>query len=264
VVGDWRDLIEDAAKLLSQARHAIALTGAGVSTASGIPDFRGPKGLWKQIPSYKFSIDYFLQEPMEVWQLYYQRFKMLAEIKPNPSHYALAKLEKEGVLKAIITQNIDRLHQRAGSRKVIELHGNFTEAVCLSCGRKYPIDYALKEVEQGRLPRCKYCGGILKPNVVMFGEPLPASAINEAFMLAERSDVVLVAGSSLYVTPANQIPVVAKARGAKVIVVNLGEVYLNVADIHIEAPTEEALPLLCVETLKRLGREPKGCKSPTE
>ncbi|MCE4625331.1 MAG: NAD-dependent protein deacylase [Desulfurococcales archaeon] len=258
----WEDLIRPAAELLAKSRHAIALTGAGVSTASGIPDFRGPQGLWRKIPSYKFSIDYFLENPGEVWELYLQRFRAIGALKPNPSHYALAKLESESVLKAIITQNIDGLHQKAGSRNVIELHGTFKKAVCLQCGRTYPIEYALRQVEEGRLPRCEYCGGLLKPAVVMFGEPLPAVALTRAFFHAERSDVVLVAGSSLYVSPANQIPVIAKARGAKVIIVNLGEVYLDVADIKIEAPTEKALPRLCEETLRLLGKEGEGCWGP--
>ena len=261
---DWRRLARRAAELLAGARHAIALTGAGVSTASGIPDFRGPRGLWRRVPSYKFSIDYFLQSPGEVWRLYYERFRGLQQVEPNPSHYALARLEEEGVLRAVITQNIDGLHQRAGSRRVIELHGTMKHAVCLQCGRTYPIGEALRQVEQGGLPRCKYCGGLLKPAVVMFGEPLPGGALSEAFMLAERSDVVLVAGSSLYVSPANQIPVVAKARGAKIIIVNLGEVFLDVGDINIQAPTEKALPLICEETMSILGKPLEGCRGPRE
>lgn len=262
-MADWRDLAREAGRLLARARHAIALTGAGVSTASGIPDFRGPKGLWRRVDPRKFEITYFLEHPLEVWRLYRERFKALSRVGPNPSHYALAKLEREGVIRAVITQNIDGLHQRAGSRRVIELHGNFSKAVCLSCGRLYPIEEAFRMLEEGRVPRCPYCGGLLKPNVVMFGEPLPVDALSEAFQLAERSDVVLVAGTSLWVSPANQIPVVAKARGARIIIVNLGEVALpGIADIMIEAPTEEALPLICEEAMRELGRSAEGCRGP--
>ncbi len=251
------------AELLANARHAIALTGAGVSTASGIPDFRGKDGLWRKIPSWKFTIDYFLENPMEVWKLYHMRFAALRNVKPNPSHYALAALERAGVLKAIITQNIDGLHQAAGSKRVIELHGNIRHAVCLQCGRLYPIEEALAMVEKGELPRCRVCGGLLKPNVVLFGEPLPREALETAILLAERSDLVLVAGSSLYVTPANQIPVIAKARGATVVAVNVGEIYLrDVIDILVEAPTEVALPLICEETLRLKGLDASGCRGP--
>lgn len=259
---EWREQADRAAEILARSRHAIALTGAGVSTASGIPDFRGPSGLWRKIPSYKFSIDYFLQHPDEVWRLYYERFKYLSRAKPNPAHYALAKLEREGVLKAIVTQNIDGLHQKAGSKRVIELHGNIRTAVCLQCGRVYPMEEALRMVERGEVPRCKYCGGLLKPNVVLFGEPLPASALMEAFHLAERSDAVLVAGTSLYVAPANQVPVIAKARGAKIVIVNMGEVYLKVGDIYVEAPVEEALPYICERVMEILGRPSEGCRGP--
>jgi len=237
------DLLWAAARRLASARHAIALTGAGVSTASGIPDFRGRDGLWRKIPSWKFTIDYFLEHPLEVWELYAARYKALKGAEPNPAHYALARLESLGVLKAIITQNIDGLHWKAGSRNVIELHGNIREAVCLSCGAVVPIEEALAMVEKGETPRCRRCGGLLKPNVILFGEPLPADAVQKAFMLAERSDVILVAGSSLYVSPANQIPVVVKARGGTVIAVNMGEIaYRDIIDILIEGRTETVLP----------------------
>ncbi|MEB3765636.1 MAG: NAD-dependent protein deacylase [Desulfurococcales archaeon] len=259
----WRDLVEEAAEILAGSRHAIVLTGAGISTASGIPDFRGKDGLWRKIPSYKFTIEYFMENPMEVWKLYYERFRAMGRVRPNPGHYALTALEKAGVIKAIITQNIDGLHQAAGSKRVIELHGNFRHAVCLSCRRLYPIEKAFEKVENGELPRCQYCGGLLKPNVVLFGEPLPAKAINEAFMLAERSDVILVAGSSLYVSPANQVPVIVKARGGRVIAVNLGEIFMrDIIDLLIEAPTEQALPLLCEKTLEKRGQDPSICREP--
>ncbi len=256
----WMEKLEQAVEILANARHIIVLTGAGISTASGIPDFRGKDGLWKKIPSYKFTIDYFLENPLEVWQLYYERFKAMGNVKPNPGHYALAKLEEAGIIKAIITQNIDGLHQAAGSKRVIELHGNFKHAVCMTCRRLYPIEHAFEKVLKGEVPRCDYCGGLLKPNVVLFGEPLPAKAINEAFMLAERSDAIIVAGSSLYVTPANQIPVVVKAKGGKVIAINMGEIFMrDIIDILVEAPTEKALPILCEKLLERKGITGLNC-----
>ncbi len=256
----WMEELEQAVEILANARHIIVLTGAGISTASGIPDFRGKDGLWKKIPSYKFTIDYFLDNPLEVWQLYYERFKAMGNVKPNPGHYALAKLEEAGIIKAIITQNIDGLHQAAGSKRVIELHGNFKHAVCMTCRRLYPIEHAFEKVLKSEVPRCDYCGGLLKPNVILFGEPLPAKAINEAFMLAERSDAIIVAGSSLYVTPANQIPVVVKAKGGKVIAINMGEIFMrDIIDILVEAPTEKALPILCEKLLERKGTTGLNC-----
>ncbi len=252
--------VREAARILVEAEHAIALTGAGVSTPSGIPDFRGPEGLWKRIPPRLFEIGYFLSHPEESWRVFLQLYDSMRGVKPNPAHYALAALEEAGVLKAVITQNIDGLHQAAGSRNVIELHGSLREAVCVQCGYRVGLEEAVEEARRKGVPRCPRCGGVLKPDVVFFGEPLPTSELLRAFQLARESDAVLVAGSSLYVTPANQVPVIAKEHGARVIVVNMGDIALPwVADVFIRGRVEEVLPMLCRETLSMLGRDPSRC-----
>jgi len=243
---DLRPLAKRVAEELVSSEFAVVLTGAGVSTASGIPDFRGPQGLWRVVDPSLFEITYFYRNPLESWRLFAARFGSLREVKPNPAHLAIARLEQMGLVKAVITQNIDGLHQAAGSRRVIELHGNARYAVCTECGRKYPIEDALKAVSEGRLPTCPVCGGLLKPDVIYFGEPLPPDALQEAFTLAENSDLFMVVGSSLAVSPANQLPVVAKSRRAKLIIVNVGETMLDdIADVKVEAPVERFMPMVC-------------------
>ena len=245
---DLRQAARRVAELLVSSTIAVALTGAGVSTASGIPDFRGPQGLWRKVDPSLFDISYFHYDPLGSWRLFMERFSAIRAAKPNPAHLALARLEEMGLLKAVITQNIDGLHQAAGSRRVIELHGNASRAVCLQCGRKYPIEEAFKAVREGRLPTCPVCGGLLKPDVVYFGEPLPYEALSEAFELAQSSDLFLVVGSSLAVSPANQLPLAAKASGAKLVIINVGETMLDdVADVKVEAPVERFLPMVCAE-----------------
>jgi len=262
---DWRDLVREEAKHLARARHAIAFTGAGISVPSGIPDFRGPQGLWRRVPPSLFEISTFLSSPGETWRVFADLYVQMRGVRPNPAHYALARLEEAGVIRAVVTQNIDRLHQAAGSRRVVELHGSLGEAVCTVCGYRVPLEEAVREALEGRVPACPRCGGVLKPDVVFFGEPLPRRALEEAFRLARESDYVLVAGSSLYVSPANMVPAIAKEHGARVVIVNLGEVAMPwVADTIIEAPVEEALPLLCEETLRILGLPARGCRGRQE
>ncbi len=235
--------------LLNRSNCAVALTGAGVSTASGIPDFRGPQGLWRKVDPSKFEITYFYENPDEVWSLFLSTFLIQRDVEPNPAHRALAELESMGKLCAVITQNIDGLHQKAGSRRVIELHGSLRYAVCTKCGMKYPLAEVVREYRD-KAPRCKICGGVLKPDVVFFGEPLPQEALNEAVMLAELSDLFMVVGSSLAVAPANRLPLIAKRRGAKLIIINGGPTELDdIADIVIEGRVEEVLPKI-VEALK--------------
>jgi NAD-dependent deacetylase len=257
------DVYERIARLLLEAKHAIAFTGAGISTPSGIPDFRGPQGLWKRVDPELFDITYFITDPMPAWRAFLELYRMTSEAKPNAAHYALAALEEAGIVKAVITQNVDGLHQRAGSKRVVELHGNSGAVVCLSCGRRYPLDYAIKQVERGEVPRCPECGGLLKPDVVFFGEPLPERALREAIELAYKSDLVLVVGSSLVVRPANEIPWIVKTRGGRLVIVNLGETAMDhIADIKIEEDVKEALPRICEATLRLLGRDTKRCWGP--
>ncbi|MGC9071840.1 MAG: NAD-dependent protein deacetylase [Acidilobus sp.] len=243
---DAKALAKRVAEALVSSEFAVMLTGAGVSTASGIPDFRGPQGLWRRVDPSLFEISYFYSNPLDSWRLFADRFGTLREVRPNPAHLGIARLEEIGLVKAVITQNIDGLHQAAGSRRVIELHGNARYAVCTECGRRYPVEEALSAVREGRLPTCPACGGLLKPDVVYFGEPLSPEALQEAYMMAENSDLFLVVGSSLAVSPANQLPVVAKARGARLMIVNMGETALDdIADLKVEAPVERFVPMVC-------------------
>ena len=241
----YNEEIERAARLIREAGPGatVALTGAGVSTASGIPDFRSPGGLWERYDPSLFYIEVFHERPDYVWNLYAGLVRELWDKKPNPAHEALAKLEEAGYLAAVITQNIDGLHQKAGSRNVIEVHGNAYRARCVSCGSVYPISEALSMLAEGRPPRCSRCGGLLKPDVVFFGEPLPRRAWMEAVRLASTSRVFLVAGSSLVVGPANMLPVYASRNGARLIIVNLTRTPLDGdADIVVRGRVEEVLP----------------------
>ena len=243
---DLSALARRVAEALVSSQFAVVMTGAGVSTASGIPDFRGPRGLWRTVDPSLFEISYFYSNPLDSWRLFHERFGSLRDVRPNPAHIAIARLEEVGLVKAVITQNIDGLHQAAGSRRVVELHGNAGRAVCTQCGRRYPIEEALRAVREGRLPTCPVCGGLLKPDVVYFGEPLPMDALQDAYFLAESSDLFMVVGSSLAVSPANQLPLVARARGARLIIINMGETTLDdVADLKVEAPVEKFLPMVC-------------------
>ena len=200
--------IERAVDLVRESRHMVAFTGAGHSTPSGIPDFRSPEsGLWEKAnPMLVASIWSFRLNP----QSFFDWVRPLAELtlnaRPNPAHLALAALEQRGVLKAIITQNIDDLHQKAGSQRVLELHGHMREATCIRCYTVVPAEPIIERfLSDGRIPRCE-CGGVLKPNVILFGEQLPIQVLNAAIDEARHCDLMLVAGSSLEVTPAAEVP----------------------------------------------------------
>ncbi len=245
--------LKRAAEILARSKYAIVFTGAGVSTESGIPDFRGPQGLWKRVDPEKFTISYFISNPDEVWELFVNYLMISSDVKPNPAHKAIAELEALGIVKSVITQNVDGLHQRAGSRKVIELHGNLRYAVCINCGNRISLEEAIKLFEKkNSAPRCPKCGGLLKPDVVFFGEPLPQGALKAAFEEARKADVVLVVGSSLVVTPAAYVPMIAKENGAKLIIVNLEETAMDhLADVVIRGRAGEILPKI-VERVKTL------------
>jgi NAD-dependent deacetylase len=237
--------IRRAAELIRAAKHMVAFTGAGHSTASGIPDFRSPgSGLWEKAnPMMVASIWAFRLDP----QHFYKWIRPLAEIMltalPNPAHEALATLEARGLLKAIITQNIDNLHQRAGNRRVLELHGHMREATCVRCYEVVPVDPIFQQkVRDGKAPYC-HCGGVYKPNVILFGEQLPVRVLNEAMAEARRCDLMLVAGSSLEVTPAADLPVLAADSGARTVLVNLQPTgFDGRADVVIHGDVAEILP----------------------
>jgi NAD-dependent deacetylase len=238
-------MIERAAELLSAARSAVALTGAGVSAESGIPTFRGEGGLWTKYDPVKVSsIDSFLADPESYWKVSRERGRVALAAKPNPGHVALAELEASGRLLAIVTQNTDGLHQDSGSKRVIELHGSGRNVECLDCGRREARSEVQARLDVEMPPRCRHCGGArLKPTVVLFGEPMPVAAVQEAFELARNSDVILVVGSSLVVYPAAEVPLVALRAGARLIVVNAEPTpFDRFAHIVIYGRSGEVLP----------------------
>ena len=234
-----------AAELLSAARSGLALTGAGVSAESGIPTFRGEGGLWTKYDPVKVaSIDYFMADPSAYWSVSKDRGRIALAAKPNPAHVALAALEASGHLAAIVTQNTDGLHQDAGGRRVIEIHGSGRMVQCLDCGNREPRSEVQSRLDIEMPPRCTVCGGMfLKPTVVLFGEPMPPTAIQEALALARAADVMLVVGSSLVVYPAADIPVVAARSGARLIIVNAeATAFDRLAEVVIHGRAGEVLP----------------------
>lgn len=257
------EAIQQAAALLAKSEYAIALTGAGISTPSGIPDFRShDSGLWEHHdPMVVASLIGFRHRP----DLFYQWLSPLAHklvnAKPNPAHLALAQLEAAGILKAVVTQNIDLLHSKAGSRTVFEVHGHIREATCIQCFKMYPAEPLLKEFiasEDKKVLYCPSCNGVLKPNVILFGEQLPLQVFNAAQQQVRRCDLIIVVGSSLEVYPVADMPRQARAHGAKLIMVNFSKTdYDPIADVTIHGDAAEILPRLVVE-LTRIQSGDKG------
>ena len=216
-----------AADLLLSARHVVALTGAGISVDSGIPDFRSENGLWKRFNPMEYAtIDAFVEDPEKVWAMLREMGAMIFSAKPNTGHAALAELERLGLLRAVITQNIDNLHQAAGSLHVVEYHGNTSRFVCLSCMARYNLE----DYRDGRLgdpPECQQCGAIVKPDVVLFGEMIPTVARLDSEMHAQKADVMLVVGTSAEVAPASLLPEAVLARKGHLIEINLQPTILS-------------------------------------
>lgn len=238
-----QSVIEQAAARLRASSWAVALTGAGISVESGIPDFRSPGGLWSRYDPMEYGdIRSFRMNPGKVWRMLVDMDRMLQGARPNPAHYALASLEREGVLKGVITQNVDSLHQRAGSRTVVEFHGHGRSARCDECGREVPRE-ALTLTDLP--PRCG-CGGPMRPNFVFFGEAIPRAAYLQAAHMMERCDLLLVVGTSATVAPASHLPLMAKGRGAFLIEVNPNETELTAVhtDLHIPLSAGQALPAI--------------------
>ncbi len=244
-------LIERLAEDLVRSRKAIALTGAGISVESGIPDFRSAGGLWSRYDPEEYAhIDGFLRDPVKIWGMLREIIKVIEAARPNAGHKALARLEAMGRLSSVITQNVDGLHQAAGSRRVIEFHGTNRFLVCLKCG--FRGETAAFET-QSVLPRCPECEAVLKPDVVFFGEPIPVEAMREASQEAREADLVLVVGTSAVVYPASSIPSTAREHGAKVVEINLEETPLTgaVSDYLIRGPAGKILPVV-VEKVQEL------------
>jgi NAD-dependent deacetylase len=234
---------ENLARLIRERQPCVALTGAGISTESGIPDFRSPTGIWASYDPMEYAtIQAFRRDPVKVWDFYGKRLGVLEDARPNAAHLALAELERLGLLEAVITQNIDRLHELAGSRDVLEVHGSIRTFVCLACGTRATLDEVVALLENEPAPPCPSCGSILKPGVVMFGELLPAAELERAYELAQGAGLLLVVGSSLEVHPVAGLPLETLAAGGEVAIVNQGPTPLDSrATLKIEAAAGETL-----------------------
>jgi NAD-dependent deacetylase len=217
--------VEELARLVREAGSVVALTGAGISVPSGIPDFRSPgTGLWENVdPMEVAHIDAWRADPSRFWHFYGNRFQTLEGKEPNAAHRTLVELERRGNLDAVITQNIDMLHRKAGTRELVEVHGTIEHSSCLECGAQYPLTdvRARLAADPDGVPRCD-CGHPLKPDVVLFGEWLPADALDRAYELAGAADLLLCVGSSLEVHPIAQLPGITQARGGRVAVITQG------------------------------------------
>jgi len=241
--------IEEAAHLVADARRVIVFTGAGVSTESGIPDFRGPGGLWSKYDPEDFTIERFLSDRavrVKHWELLTGNEFIIADAAPNPGHYAIAELQTMGKLYGVITQNVDGLHQKAGVSEgmVFELHGDLSHAKCLSCSQRYPMQQVKEWLRQGiQEPQCPACKGMLKPDAVFFGEQLPYEVLMESERRSRNCDLCLVLGSTLVVYPAASMPVHAFQAGARLVIINMGPTAMDdLATLRIEGKAGEVMP----------------------
>jgi NAD-dependent deacetylase len=226
------------AELLRRARSVVALTGAGISVPSGIPDFRTPRtGLWENVnPTEVAHIDAFLADPVRFWSFYGERFATLGEKQPNGAHRALVELEARGLLDGVITQNIDMLHRTAGTRELVEVHGSVASCSCPRCGGEIGLADVRERIaaEDDRVPRCSGCLGPLKPNVVLFGELLDAVALDRARELCEGADLLLCVGSSLEVHPVATLPLLTHEAGGAVAILTQGRTPLDaIAEVRL-------------------------------
>jgi NAD-dependent deacetylase len=241
------------AELIRRHPRVVALTGAGISVASGIPDFRSPGGLWERFDPLEYAhIQAFRRYPAKVWQLLIEMDETISRARPNPAHYALAELEAKGFLVGLITQNVDNLHQAAGSRQVVEYHGNALRFVCDACKGQHPratLDFS-------HTPLYCLCGGLIRPDVVFFGEPIPHAAQTEAENLAQHCDLLLVIGTSGEVAPASFIPAIAREWNAIIVENNLEPTRLTYTQAHhfLRGSATELLPLV-LENLKNSERK---------
>ena len=246
----FEEEIKLSSELIINSHYTISLTGAGISTPSGIPDFRSPSsGIWAKVdPMEVATIWAFKQNPRKFFEFMNSLNLSIFSAEPNPAHYALAKLEEKGLLQLLVTQNIDSLHQKAGSKKVIEVHGNLRGVICLRCRKISPMEDFIKLFQENKddknyYPTCSECGGILKPDVVLFGEALPTDALYTAHRAAQECEVMIVVGSSLVVQPIASLPEIAYGSGAKIIVINLQPTYIDKrARVVIRGEVDKVLP----------------------
>jgi len=252
--------IDKVAEMIAASKRLVVFTGAGISTESGIPDFRGPDGLWTKVDPEDFTIDRFLRSAetrRKVWYLFVEGGSLL-NAEPNRAHLAIAELEKMNRLSSVITQNIDNLHQKAGNhpKKVHELHGNMQWLVCLACGTRYSVEeMRQKYPSPDYFPVCEKCQGILKPDVVFFGEMLPQHTLLMAERESRECDLFIVIGSTLVVYPAAYMPMYAKRSGAKIVIINMGDTGCDdIADVFIDAPAGDTMTKI-MEKLKAIQDE---------
>jgi NAD-dependent deacetylase len=233
------------AALIRERQPCVVLTGAGVSTESGIPDFRSATGIWAEVDPFEVaSIQAFKRDPVRVWGFYRERIHLLQDAEPNAAHLALAELERRGLVRAIVTQNIDTLHTRAGSSDVVEVHGSIRSAQCPGCLWTEPVEAVMGQLEERPLPVCPNCGEVLKPGVILFGELLPPAAMERATQLARAARLLLVIGSSLEVWPVAGLPLEARAFA----IVNRGPTALdNQALLKVDAGAGETLSAVLAE-----------------
>ncbi len=237
--------VEQLAELIRSSNGTVALTGAGISVPSGIPDFRTPgEGIWSKVDPMKVAtIDAFHRDTRAFWDFYRPRFEMLGDKRPNPAHLALAELEGRGLLEAVVTQNIDRLHSAAGTRELIEVHGSIATSSCTSCGSSWPLERVPELFDDEGIATCTGCLGKVKPDVVLFGEMLPVAAIDRARELAEAADLMLCIGSSLEVFPVAGLPDLTLQAGGRVAIVTIGPTpYDGEAAIRLDGDVAEVLP----------------------
>ena len=243
--------IEQAAQAIANAKNVVAVTGAGVSEESGIPTFRGDHGIWVKYPIEEYgTIDAYRSDANKVWAFWCELSELVKDCKPNPAHYAMAELETLGRMNTVITQNVDNLHQEAGSQSVIEYHGNARKLVCLECRQRTPFDL---DNRTALAPKCRVCSGVLKPDVIMFGENIPRHALFEAAARAQKCDVMIVVGTSAQVFPVAELPFTAKEQGAYIIECNTEPTDFTrlVTDAFLQGPAGETLPEL-VNSVQRL------------
>ena len=247
----WQHQAQTVAELIAAAQRVLIFTGAGISTESGIPDFRGPDGIWKKYDPDDFTIEKFLSDEAvrkRQWQMLSNGDLAMSKAQPNAAHYAITELNKLGKLYGVVTQNVDGLHQKAGVPEdlVFQLHGNLSRAVCLGCGRRYPMETVAGWLNQGMLdPACHFCMGMLKPDAVLFGEQLPSKILLESERRSRSCDVCIVMGSTLSVFPANLIPQYARQAGARLVIINLGPTEMDqMAHIRIEGKAGEVAALI--------------------
>lgn len=243
-------MLDELLKISLNSTRCVVLTGAGISAESGVPTFRGKEGLWNKLkPEELATMDAFMANPKIVWEWYNWRRDLIDNVKPNDGHRALVELEKFFGSFTLITQNVDGLHEMAGSQNVLELHGNVYRNKCLDCNRPY---FEENEIDPERIPTCKYCNGKIRPDIVWFGEMLDEEIIQEAFLQTEKADLFFSIGTSTVVHPAAALPVTAKQFGATLVEVNIDETPVSeLSDFSFRSKSGEFLPNLCRELLKK-------------